>query len=88
MIKKKIFATLTKKEYEQLCVFDYKDLYSIHQGAINTYFGQNLEIFCGINRYGKLFINVNFYPEGHRAFDFDELDKAIKWIKTKIEVVD
>lgn len=88
MIKKKIFATLTKKEYEQLCAFDYKDLYSIHHGMINTYFGENLEIFCSTNHCGKLFINVNFYPEGHRTFDFDELDKAIKWIKTKIEVVD
>lgn len=82
----KIYAILSKEEYEELCAFDYGDLYSIRNGVNFTHFGKNLEIFCGVNRCGKLFINVNFYPIGHKTFDFDKLSEAIKWIKKHIEV--
>lgn len=83
----KILAMLTPQEYEKLCGFDYGDLYSAHRGTIYTHFSPSLEIFVGVNRYGRLFINVNFYPEGHKTFNFDCLSDAIKWAKKRVRVV-
>lgn len=83
-----ILATLTKQEYEKLCSFDYCDLYSAHRGAIFTDISDSLEIFVGVNRSGRLFINVNFYPEGHRTFNFDSLSNAIKWAKNRVSVIE
>lgn len=82
----RIYATLTKAEYEELCTFDYGKLYSIHTGVNFVRFGDKLEIFCGVNKNGRLFINVNFYPEGHKAFNFDDLSGAIKWAKKHVNV--
>lgn len=81
-------ATLTKSEYEKLCSFDYSDLYSAHRGAIFTDISNSLEIFVGVNRSGRLFINVNFYPEGHKTFNFDCLSSAIKWAKKRVSVIE
>lgn len=81
-------AKLTKQEYEKLCSFDYNDLYSVHRGAILTHISDDLEIFVGVNRNGRLFINVNFYPEGHKTFNFDSLSCAIKWAKKRVDVVE
>jgi hypothetical protein len=82
----KILATLTAEEYKRLCTFDYCDLYSIHKGMRTTFISDSLDIFVGTNRHGRLYINVNFYPEGHNAFDFDKLDKAITWAKNRVKV--
>ena len=82
-----ILATLTPQEYEKLCRFDYCDLYSAHKGAIFTPISESIEIFVGVNRYGHLFINVNFYPRGHKTFNFDCLSDAIKWSKKRVCVV-
>lgn len=79
-------ATLTRAEYDKLCSFDYCDLYSVKRGAINTFISKNIEIFVGVNRYGRLFINVNFYPEGHKTFNFDSLSTAIDWAKKRVTV--
>lgn len=84
----KIFATFTKAEYEELCNFDYGKLYSIHTGVNYARFGDGLEIFCGVNKNGRLFISVNFYPEGHRTFNFDDLYGAIKWAKNHVGVIE
>lgn len=81
-------ASLTKAEYEKLCMFDYGDLYSIKTGAKHTFFGKQLQIFPCVNRYGKLYIQVNFYPEGHKSFDFDCLDDAVQWAKKRVTVTD
>lgn len=82
----KALATLTAEEYKRLCTFDYSDLYSIHDGMRTAFICDSLDIFVGTNRHGKLYINVNFYPEGHNAFDFDKLDKAIAWAKKRVKV--
>ena len=69
-------------------MFDYGDLYSIHHGLKHTFFGKHLQIFVCVNRYGKLYIQVNFYPEGHKSFDFDCLDDAVDWAKRRVNVID
>ncbi len=84
----KILATLTYAEYDKLCSFDYCDLYSVKRGAINTFISKNLEIFVGVNRNGRMFINVNVYPEGHKTFNFDSLSDAIKWAKNRVTVIE
>ena len=86
MVKK--LATLTTGEYEKLCSLDYGDLYSIHGGSSSNFISRSLEIFVGVNRYGKLYINVNFYPEGHATFDFDDLAKAIRWATKRVAVIE
>jgi hypothetical protein len=85
---KNTLAILTKEEYSRLHNFDYCDLYSAHRGAILTPISNSLEIFVGVNRNGRLFINVNFYPEGHRTFHFDDLSGAIKWAKRHVNVAE
>lgn len=84
----KYFATFSREELERLNSLDYNQLYSLCKGVQFNTFGENeeLEIFCGVNRAGRLFINVNFYPEGHRSFDFDKLGEAIKWAKKHIKI--
>lgn len=84
----KIFATLTKQEYEKLCSIDYGDLYSAHRGVIHTFISKSLEIFVGVNFQGRLYINVNFYPEGHATFNFDALSKAINYAKRHVSVIE
>ena len=84
----KALATLTQQEYEKLCAFDYCDLYSIHRGVIFTHICDSLEIFASVSRSGRLFIVVNFYSEGHKTFDFDNLSRAIKWAKNRVCVIE
>ena len=87
MSLRKIYATLSLEEYKSLCSFDYGKLYSIHTGCSYTWFGSDLEIFCGVNKHGKLFINVIFHSSGiRRGFDFDSLDVAIKYAKNHVDV--
>lgn len=83
----KKLATLTAEQYARLCSLDYSDLYSIHHGATPITLGHRLEIFVAVNQYGRLYINVNFYPEGHRTFNFDNLDSAIAWVKKRVEII-
>lgn len=84
----KKYAVLAKTEYEKLCNFDYGDLYSVKNGSKHTFFGKYLQIFTCVNHYGRLYIKVNFYPEGGRAFNFDCLDEAIEWAKSHVEVAE
>ena len=75
-------------EYEKLCSLDYGDLYSIHRGSLSTFISKSLDIFVGVNRYGKLYINVNFNQGGHKTFDFDCLSDAVKWATKRVAVIE
>lgn len=86
----KKLAIVSHKTMDKLLRFDYGDLYSIQHGVISMYWEDDdaVEIFTGVNRYGRLYIIVNMaYGKYIRTFDFDALDKAVDWVKRRVRVV-
>lgn len=86
----KKLAIVSRKTFEKLERFDYGNLYSIHNGVITNYWddADAVSIFVGVNRYSRLYIIVELcYGDHSKTFDFDELDKAVDWVKRRVLVV-
>lgn len=86
----KKLAIVSRKTMDKLLRFDYGDLYSIHHGVISMYWEDDdaVEIYVGVNRYSRLYIIANMnYGKHIRTFDFDQLDKAVDWVKRRVAVV-
>lgn len=87
----KKLGTISRKTFEKLAKFDYGDLYSIHKGATRGYWGNDgaVEIFTGVNRFSRLYIIASIdYGKHFKTFDFDQLDKAVDWVKRHVEVIE
>lgn len=85
----KKFGTVSRKTFEKLAKFDYGDLYSIHKGAACGYWENDgaVEIFTGVNRFARLYIIASIdCGKYFKTFDFDQLDKAVDWVKRHVEV--
>lgn len=84
MARKKIHVS--QYTIDKLNQFDYGDLYSVHHGVNHAYWHEcDVEIFVGVNRYCRLYIIATISGSDCSAtFDFDELDKAVGWVKRRI----
>lgn len=82
---------VSKKTMEKLEQFDYKHLYSIHDGANPEFYWDyedRIEIFVGVNRYASLYIIAQIDCDHSKTFNFDDLQLAVDWIMRRIEVED
>lgn len=90
----KKLGVISRKTMEKLEQFDYGDLYSIHRGSLSSLYweeyveGDAVEIYIGVNRYARLYIIAEIAHGAYsRTFDFDQLDKAVDWVKRHVEVM-
>lgn len=86
----KTLGVVSRKTLKKLMQFDYGNLYSIHNGSNLHYWEEDdaVEIFVSVNRYGRLYIVASIaFGEHIRTFDFDNLDRAVDWIRRRVEVV-
>lgn len=85
----KKLGAVSRKTFEKLEKFDYGDLYSIHRGTANVYWGNDdaVEIRAGVNRFDRLYIIARIdYGMHYKTYDFDHLAEAVDWVKRHVEV--